>query len=129
MRRFGLFCIAGGLAFLVDAGVLFLLTTWTGAGPYLARLISFLCAVSTTWLFNRAVTFADAVRASSLWHEWVRYLVSQLSGFSANYLVYAVLVWSVEPVRRWPVLGVAAGSLAGLVLNYALAHRYVFGRR
>ncbi|CAN7174675.1 GtrA family protein [Pseudorhodoferax sp. LjRoot39] len=129
MQRFGLFCIAGGLAFLVDAGVLYALTTWAGAGPYCARLVSFLCAVSTTWLFNRSITFADTRAESSRWLEWGRYLVSQLGGFAANYFVYAALVWRMDIVGRWPVLGVAAGSLAGLVLNYVSARRYVFGRK
>jgi putative flippase GtrA len=128
MRRFALFCVAGGFAFLVDAGVLYALTTLAGVGLYSARLLSFLCAVSTTWLFNCAITFADARGESSRWRGWLRYLVSQLGGFSANYLVYAALVSYLEVVRRWPVLGVAAGSLVGLVLNYALARRYVFVR-
>ncbi|MFZ4288307.1 GtrA family protein [Variovorax sp. HJSM1_2] len=129
MRRFGLFCIAGGLAFLVDAGVLYALITWMGTGPYVARLVSFLCAVSTTWVFNRAITFADTRGSSSLWQEWVRYIISQLGGLSVNYLVYAALVWRVEMVRSYPVIGVAAGSIAGLTLNYTLAQWYVFKRK
>jgi len=129
MRHFGLFCIAGGVAFLVDAGVLHALVVWAGTGPYLARLVSFLCAVTVTWLFNRSITFADRVRVLPVWSEWTRYVVSQLGGFLVNYGTYAALVWSLEPVRRWPVLGVAAGTLTGLVLNFLLARRFVFGRK
>lgn len=129
MRRFGLFCIAGGLAFLVDAGLLQALVTFTAMNPYFARLLSFLCAVSVTWLFNRAITFADVRDTSARWRQWGRYLVSQSAGFIANYLTFATLVGGFTLVRQWPVLGVAAGSLAGLVLNYLLARRYVFGSR
>lgn len=130
MRRFLLFGVGGGLAFLVDAGVLHLLMAQWGLGPYLARLCSFMSAVTTTWLFNRSFTFA-AGRAggAALLHEWARYVVSQLGGFGVNYAVYAALVWSSMLVRQWPVLGVAAGSAVGLVVNYVLAQRYVFGER
>lgn len=47
-------------------------------------------------------------------------------GGSVNYLTYAGLVYAVPLVGRHPVLGVAAGSAAGLVANFLLARRYVF---
>ncbi|KAF1689394.1 GtrA family protein [Pseudoxanthomonas taiwanensis] len=128
MRSFLLFGVAGGIAFLVDAGVLHVLVSVLGADPYLARLVSFLCAVTTTWVFNRSITFSASARGIPLWQEWGRYLASQLGGFSVNYLVYAVLVATLAGVRQWPVIGVAAGSLAGLLVNYLLARRYVFRR-
>lgn len=126
MRSFLLFGIGGGLAFLVDAGLLQILVRGLGSDPYLARLGSFLCAVTATWVFNRRITFRGCVTGGSLGREWARYVVSQLGGFSANYMVYAALIWSLESVRQWPVIGVAAGSLAGMVVNYLLARRYVF---
>jgi putative flippase GtrA len=85
-------------------------------------------AVTITWLFNRSFTFAaDRPREHTLLGEWLRYVVSQLGGFGVNYAVYAVLVSASMLVLQWPVLGVAAGSVAGLVANYLLAKRYVFG--
>lgn len=130
MRRFAFFCVGGGLAFLVDAGVLHLLVGPGGLDPYLARLCSFMSAVTTTWLFNRSFTFSPGrVRGWALLHEWARYVPSQLGGFAVNYAVYAAMVWSLVLVRQWPVLGVAAGSVAGLLVNYVLAQRYVFIER
>lgn len=129
MRRFALFCVAGGLAFFVDAGVLHVLASVLDIDPYLARLFSFLAAVTATWLFNRWITFAAMRSTERHWTgEWLRYMLSQLGGFSVNYSVYALLVWSLPVVRQWPVLGVAAGSAAGLVVNYILAWRLVFRR-
>ena len=127
MRRFAFFCVGGGLAFLVDAGVLHLLVGPVGLSPYTARLCSFISAVTTTWLFNRSFTFStNQVRDLSPLEEWARYVISQLGGFAVNYGVYAVMVWSLPLVRQLPVLGVAAGSVAGLLVNYMLAQRYVF---
>lgn len=130
MRQFAFFCVGGGLAFLVDAGVLHLLMAQLGLDPYLARLCSFMSAVTTTWIFNRTFTFTPRqVRGTALLREWVRYVASQLGGFAVNYAVYAVMVWSLVLVRQWPVLGVAAGSVAGLLVNYVLAQRLVFLER
>lgn len=129
MRQFMLFGVGGGLAFLVDAVVLHLMARIWDADPYAVRLASFMCAVTVTWLFNRTFTFAAGRTRQPLLYEWGCYVVSQLGGFSVNYVVYAVLVWSFTLVRQWPVLGVAAGSVAGLTVNYLLARRYVFGRR
>lgn len=127
MRQFALFCVAGGLAFIVDAGVVQLMTSVVHADPYAARLLSFLCAVTTTWWFNRRYTFADA-SDDGLSRQWLRYVGTQLGGFSVNYAVYALMLWMLPLVHRWPVLGVAAGSVAGLAVNFVLARRFVFRR-
>jgi len=125
MRQFAWFCVAGALAFAVDAGVLQLLLLAPQADPYSARVLSFLCAVTTTWLFNRRVTFAHG-SGLPLHREWMLYVGTQLGGFAVNYAVYALLVYSIDLVRAWPVLGVAAGSVAGLLVNFVAARRLVF---
>ena len=46
------------LGFVVDAGIVqFLVREWQ-VNPYEARLVSFLCAATTTWVFNRKITFS-----------------------------------------------------------------------
>lgn len=128
MRQFALFCVAGAIGFVVDAGVVQLLVSLAGFDPYLARLVSFLCAVTATWLFNRRYTFTST-RNESVLREAARYLGAMLGGFAINYGVYAALVFSYALVREWPVLGVAAGSIAGLIFNYASSRYWVFRHR
>lgn len=125
MRQFALFCVSGVLATGIDAGIVQALVSLAGMDPYLARGISFLCAVTSTWLFNRHFTFAPPPGVP-LHREWAKYVATQLGGFSVNFLVYAALVWAFAPVRQWPALGVAAGSLAGLSVNYLAARHLVF---
>ena len=124
MRQFLLFCIAGTIGFLVDAGIVQALVA-AGVDPYLGRLLSFLCALTATWSFNRSFTFV-AARDEGPWREWLRYFVAMLGGFAVNYGVYAALVYSLPLVRAWPALGVAAGSIAGLVVNYLSSRFWVF---
>jgi putative flippase GtrA len=128
MRQFAWFCVSGVLAFIVDAGVLQLLITFAGLDPYSARIGSFLCAVTTTWLFNRHITFRHG-SGLPLHREWLLYVSTQLGGFAFNYAVYAALVFFLPLAREWPVLAVAAGSVAGLVVNYAAAKGLVFRNR
>lgn len=128
MRQFLLFCIAGTLGFLVDAGVVSLLVNGFGWNPYLGRLVSFLCAVAATFVFNRRLTFATA-RRQSLWRQWSQYLFAMTGGFIVNYGAYALLVYRFALVREWPVIGVAVGSVLGLAVNFLGARYWVFRHR
>ncbi len=120
--RFG---VVGTLGFLVDSAVL-LLMLWAGAGPYGGRVVSYLAAASTTWAVNRAWTFRDAARDQPAARQWGVFVALNLLGFVANYGTYAALVAGTETVRAWPVLGVAAGSVAGMFINFAIARFVVF---
>lgn len=124
-RQLLLFCIAGTLGFLVDASVVQALVSLAGADPYPARLLSFLCAATTTWLFNRRYTFAGA-DVGPAGRQWLRYCLAMVGGFAVNYATYAALVHGLPLVREWPALGVAAGSLAGLALNFLSSRYWVF---
>lgn len=126
MRQFLLFGIGGMLGFLVDAGVVSLLVNGLGQGPYVSRLVSFLCAVATTFAFNRRYTFVAGAQRR-LAGQAGRYLLAMCGGFVVNYGLYAWLVHGVDLVRAWPVIGVAAGSIAGLLVNYASSRFWVFG--
>jgi putative flippase GtrA len=128
MRQFALFCVAGTIGFVVDAAIVQALVSGAGFDPYASRIVSFLCAMTATWLFNRRYTFAHAV-GESLLHEWLRYAFAMLGGFVVNYGVYALLVWRFALVREWPVLGVAAGAVVGLAVNYASSRFWVFRDR
>lgn len=124
-RRLALFAVAGVLGLIVDVGVLYLLAPWLGW--YAARVLSFLAAATATWAFNRRFTFAVG-RPASLWREYVSYVVAMLGGAAVNYAVYVLTLHSVE--GPWAAaLGVALGSLCGMVVNYLSARHLVFRSR
>jgi putative flippase GtrA len=119
--RFG---VVGTLGFLADAGVL-LAAVAPGLGPWLGRLLSYLVAATTTYALNRAWTFRHRAGKPGA-GQWALFLLVNLGGFAANYGTYAVLLVLSGTVAAWPVLGVAAGSIAGLAVNFALSRRFVF---
>jgi putative flippase GtrA len=122
--RFLRFSAVGVVGFLIDAGVLQMLLV-LGQGPYLGRLASFLAAATGTWLLNRRYTFR-ATTTRALHREWLHYLALMVVGGAVNYGVYAACLVTLPLVRAYPVIGVAVGSCAGLVVNFLSARFLVF---
>jgi len=124
--KFGKFALVGTVGFIVDASVLTLVTA-LGIGPFLGRLISFAVAVTVTWYLNRVFTFADT---DPRWlTQWGKFVSVNAIGGLINYGVYAVLVAFVPIVAEHLVLGVAAGSIAGLAWNFISSSKAVFNRK
>lgn len=119
--RFG---VVGTAGFLVDTAALYAGLA-LGLGLYSGRAVSYLVAASTTWALNRAWTFRTAPRAPMA-RQWALFLVVNLLGFACNYGTYAALVATMPLVAAHPVIGVAAGALAGMVGNFWLSRRFVF---
>ena len=119
--RFG---IVGTIGFVVDTAVLYL-ALWLGAGFYGGRVISYLVAATGNWALNRAFTFPSS-GDDHAHRQWAKFLVLNVFGAIANYGAYAALIGMGEPFLTYPVLAVAAGSIAGMVFNFTLSKRFVF---
>jgi putative flippase GtrA len=128
--RFLRFAIVGTLGFAVDAGVLALALHSGLAGFHAGRCLSFLAAASFTWALNRRFTFADrAASRGSRGTQWARYVAAMSAGAAVNYAVYAlVLAWAGYTALIAP-FAVAAGSIAGLGVNFSAARWFVFAAR
>jgi putative flippase GtrA len=120
------FCAVGTVGFIIDAGVLQILVGLLGMDPYGSRVISFLTAATVTWLLNRRYTFT-AEEDARLHRQWARYISINAFGGGLNYLVYALCVSQFALVHRYLFLGVAAGSVVGLLVNYTASKYLVFG--
>jgi len=125
-RQFVSFSAVGAVGFLIDAATLHVVMSQLGAGLYSGRVVSYLVAATSTWVLNRRYTFR-AQRSINRTNEWGRFLAANAMGGLVNYATYAVLVTFHATVAAHPVIGVAAGSVAGLLLNFT-ASRYVVFR-
>ncbi|MFM7402829.1 MAG: GtrA family protein [Erythrobacter sp.] len=121
--RFIRFALVGAAGFVVDAGVLYAGLA-LGLGLYLGRACSYLFAATFTWALNRRFTFAAS--SPPRLAEWLRFVLANANGGIVNYLTYAALVGWGPGWLGHPVLAVAAGSLAGLGINFAASERFVF---
>lgn len=124
-REFLSFAVGGVIGFVVDVVLLYLLAPLLGW--YGARVVSFLAAATTTWVFNRRYTFAASASAggASVWREYLAYLSTMAAGAVLNYGAYVLVLHWVE--GRWAAaVGVAVGSLAGMSVNFLSARYLVF---
>lgn len=121
--RFG---VVGTLGFLLDYAVLSAAVA-LGTGPYWGRVLSYLVAATGVYALNRAWTFRDRRGAEGgMGRQWGLYLLLNLVGFAVNYGTYAAITAWIEIGARHLVLGVAAGSVAGMFINFALNRQLVF---
>lgn len=119
--RFG---VVGTIGFVVDTAVLYAGLA-LGLGLYGGRAVSYLVAATTTWALNRLWTFRG--RGEGPAHQqWALFLLVNLVGFAMNYGTYAALIILVPLVAAHPVLGVAAGAIAGMFGNFVLSRQLVF---
>ncbi len=125
LPQFLRFAAVGALGFGVDAGTLMLAVHTLSLNLYFGRLISFLTAASFTWALNRRVTFRT-VASRSYFGEWLRFLLSNSVGGLVNFGVYAGMIHELSLARQAPYLAVAAGSIAGLFVNFSLTKVFVF---
>ena len=122
------FLWVGGIGFIVDGGILTLLSVHWGMNIYLARAISFVFATLATWWLNRTYAFrATAAReAKDRANEYARYIGVQLVGGLINFGAVSVCIFLEPGWRAIPLLPLAVGSAFGMIWNFAGAKLWTF---
>ena len=126
LRSFVSFSVVGAIGFIVDATVLYLSMGYLG--PCYGRCASLVCSMTTTWVINRNITFADSRRHYSKWVEGAVYMAIMLIGAGVNFSIYAWLLVNNGLVQGFPTLGVAAGSGIALIWNFSMARAMIYHR-
>ena len=121
--QFLMFGSVGTVGFMADTATVY--ATRHALGLYGAGAAAYLVAATVTWLLNRSWTFRG-LGGGAVHQQWARFLVFNLFGFTINRGTYAVLVTFVPLCARQPVFAVAAGSIAGMFLNFNLSRTMVF---
>ncbi|MBB3769652.1 putative flippase GtrA [Angulomicrobium tetraedrale] len=123
LKEFFRFGCVGGLGFVVNAGVTYAASALVNL--YAAGLIGWFAAASCTWFFNRIWTFAHRAKRPLL-RQFLDFLGANFMGFLVYYGTYSALIAGWPLASDHPVLAVAAGSIAGLAINFTLSRRFVF---
>ena len=111
------FAMVGTAGFITDASVLTALVQVAGWGPYESRPVSFIVAISLTWLLNRMFTFARRAGRDRR-REYLRYLAVQIVGVLINFGVYAAVLRAVPQLQGYPAVALTAGSLVAMTFSY-----------
>jgi putative flippase GtrA len=125
VTQFVQFGAVGTVGFVVDNAFVYTAHFVFGLGLILAGILSFFVAGSSNWFLNRSWTFKGASRGR-IHYEWLRYLGTNAAGFVLNRGVYIALIATSPLCNLHPVLALAAGSIAGLGVNFMMSRRVVF---
>ncbi|UJW75726.1 GtrA family protein [Rhizobium sp. SL42] len=124
MKKFIRFVIVGATGFVVDAGTLWLLLSFTPLGPLSARVIAIMLAMTATWLLNRSFTFGASKRSVVV--EGFRYGVIAVITSLVNYGIYAGLL-IMAPLLS-PYAALVFASIAAMLFSFFGYSRFVFRR-
>ncbi len=119
------FSAIGGIGFIIDSAVLYAMLYVFSSDLYTARVFSYLAAGTFTWLCNRLFTFSKTKDPAPL-RQWIKFLAFNAIGGAVNYSVYALAVTFSPFIAQYPIVGVAFGSISGLIFNYNCSRFFVF---
>ncbi len=123
-RSFIRFLCVGAIGFCIDGGLLtlFMLKGWEILP---SRSLSFLSAVTSTWLINRLWTF-KLEKSAGKSKEYAYYIATQVLGTAINLLIFYFLIKFNPSLRNTPLIPLAIGAAISLGFNYAVSKKFVF---
>ena len=121
--QFMRFAVVGLAGLVIDTATVYGLRH--SLGLYGAGLVAYVTSASCNWVLNRTWTFRG--QGSGAAHrQWGLFMLTNLAGFVLNRGTYVILVTFVAAAAGQPVIATAAGSLAGMFVNFSLSRRVVF---
>ncbi len=105
---------SGVASFLIDGGVLKLLTHVFDAPVLPARVASIAVAMSVGWMLHRTFTFRITARPTLT--EFVRFIGVAWSTAVVNYLMFAAILYLRPSIE--PLIAVFLSGLVAMVLSY-----------
>ncbi len=122
MKRFIRFCIAGGLAAIVDLGTLYILHDIFGMWHVPAIALAFLVAFGVSFSIQKYWTFKDHSNANLKSQLKLYFIVTAINFVVNTYLVHlGVEVFALHPVVSQIIVG---GLIA--ILSFIVYSRYIF---
>jgi putative flippase GtrA len=129
---FARFAFVGVTISLIDIGLLYLLNL-LGLNIYLARIPSFLAAMSLGYLLNRYFTFHHLETGRALWHSLLRHYSVHSIGGCINYGIFTVtliigqkLGGQASASGTLPFVAVWIGGIFGMCFNFFFSKKMVF---
>jgi dolichol-phosphate mannosyltransferase len=119
------FSLVGTMGVLVDTAALTLCVTGAGLRFEIARVISFLVAMSFNFAWNRSWTFR--ARGGGIARQYVRYAAGAGLSLGLNWTISVGLYSLGGWMTRFYQVPAILGTLGGFYSNYVLVRRFAFG--
>jgi putative flippase GtrA len=108
------FLASGTASFVIDGGILKVLTAGLDVPVLPARVVSIGVAMVFGWLMHRRFTFRIAAPPS--WGEFARFVGVAWSSALVNYLLFAAILYLRPAIE--PLVAVFAAGLVAMVWSY-----------
>lgn len=121
----GRFAIIGSIGFVVDGGILTILSNMYSFDLLFSRLASYSVAVTVTWYLNRHRNFSEKKdRRAAL--EWGRYAAVNSIGALLNMSIFFSLAHQFKLMAEIPLLPLLIASPIALIFNFLASKHIVF---
>jgi len=121
-QQFFNYCIGGGFAFIVDAGLLFVFTEFCGLWYMLSATLSFLIAAVVNYSWQRLVTFRQ-LKSDKVMKQFLMFSLIAVVGLLINNSMLYILV---EFCGFWYMLAKAAAAIVVLIWNFIANKKITF---
>lgn len=111
LELFFTYCIGGGMAFIADAILLYILTEYVGFHYLVSEFFAFICAASINYSFNKKFTFKN--KSKKVIRQFTVFIIIAIGGLGLDLFILHTLV---KKFGMWYML--AKVFAAGIVLFY-----------
>lgn len=119
------FGIVGASGAVVNLAIFWVLVDRFGNDPNLGSVLSFLCAVTSNYLWNHNWTFRQETAAKAVaLPAYARYVAVNLLGLGVNLAVLNVFIWFYRPSLF--IIAQAVGIAGAMANNFILSKLFVF---
>lgn len=125
LPQFLKFAVVGTIGFITDTATVYVIRD--AIGIYAAGFAGSAASTSITWPLNRHWTFNGA--GGAIRRLLPLYIATNLLTLALNRSVFIILVTFVPLCARQPIFAVAAGSIAGMFVNFFFKRSLVFRAR
>ena len=127
------FATVGVVNSLIDFAVFWVAVQYFGAPIVPANVLSWLVAVSNSYVLNSLITFARESNRKLHWRTYAKFLGAGLAGLIVNTTVLVIAVQLMPRLFANPAWQLAGAKLcaimASFLVNFSISHFVVFRRQ
>ena len=127
------FASVGVVNSLIDFGVFWVAVQYLGAPIVPANVLSWLVAVSNSYVLNSFITFARESGRELRWRTYLTFLGAGLAGLIVNTTVLVIAIQLMPRLFADPAWQLAAAKacaiMASFLVNFSISHFVVFRRK
>ena len=121
LRQFLLYCLGGGLAFIIDVGGLYVFTEYLKIWYIFSATLSFILAAIFNYLFQRFITFKSVDKNIS--RQFILFVIVAAIGLLINNTLLYLLV---ELAGIWYIFAKVLTAAIVLVWNFFVNKKFTF---